>query len=540
MSNMTSSWRDPKPLVSMHDVGLRLWDGRTLEHIHWEIWSDQQWTVIGPNGCGKSTLMKALCGQVPVSAGKIAYHFGQNGASRDRREPSASPRDQIAYVAFDSQKMPLGHDGWFHQARWNSGVRQDTWSVQDLLSERHVNQINPYQVVEEHPDPSKYAVQRDRVVELLDIEALLERDIQQISTGERRKVLLARALLKSPQLLILDNPFTGLDAGFRDRLERIISHLMGGDMRIILVTNGRDEVPPGVTHVLLMDRRGFAAQGPKEAILRSLSSRQEAILGQLETPVSPAVLEPQAGVTVAQSQVLVRMENVSVSYDGVQILSEIDWTIRRGERWALLGPNGAGKTTLLSLILGDNPHAYANDVTLFGRRRGSGESIWDIKRQIGWVAPELHLYYPKDTICFDLVCSGFFDSIGCYYRCSTEQHKTAEVWLQRLGMLQYADRSFGELSEGEQRMILIVRALVKHPALLVLDEPCQGLDADNRDRVLQMVETIGNETDTTAIYVTHHGDALPSVITHVLRLDRGRIASRVKVDNMEKRRVSHG
>lgn len=537
---MTSSRRDPKPLVSMHDVALRLWDGRTLERIHWEIWSDQQWTVIGPNGCGKSTLMKALCGQVPVSAGRIAYNFEQNGAWQDRREQGASPRDQIAYVAFDSQKMPLGHEGWFHQARWNSGVRQDTWSVQEFLSERHVNQINPYQVVEEHLDPSRYAAQRDRVVELLGIEALLGRDIQQISNGERRKVLLARALLKSPQLLVLDNPFTGLDAGFRDRLEQIISRLMDGDMRIILVTNGREELPPGVTHVLLMEHGGGVVQGPKEAILRSLSSRQEAILDQLETSEPPAVLEPKAAVTVAQSRVLVRMKNVSVSYDGVQILSEIDWTIRKGERWALLGHNGAGKTTLLSLILGDNPHAYANDITLFGKRRGSGESIWDIKRRIGWVAPELHLYYPKDTNCFDLVCSGFFDSIGRYYRCSAEQHKTAELWLQRLGMRQHAERSFGELSEGEQRMVLIVRALVKHPALLVLDEPCQGLDADNRDRVLQMVETIGNETDTTAIYVTHHGDALPSVITHVLRLDRGRIVSKVKMDGMEKRRVSHG
>jgi molybdate transport system ATP-binding protein len=403
-----------------------------------------------------------------------------------------------------------------------------------------VKQLNPYQVVEGVPDPSKFAAQREEVVELLGIEALLEKDLQQISNGERRKVLLARALLKSPKLLILDNPFTGLDAGFRDRLERIIGHLIDGELRIILVTNGRDELPPGVTHVLLMNHHGVAAQGPKEAILRGLSGHQLVIPGLSERAELPALMEEQEGAAGEQSQVLVHMEKVSVSYNGAQILTEVDWTVRTGEHWALLGPNGAGKTTLLSLILGDNPHAYANDITLFGKRRGSGESIWDIKRQIGWVAPELHLYYPKNIPCLDLVCSGFFDSVGRYHKCSADQNKMAMGWLQRLRMQQCADRSFGGLSEGEQRMILIARALVKHPALLILDEPCQGLDAANRDRVLQAVETIGDHTGATIIYVTHQGDALPSIITHMLRLDRGRVAGRVEVDNTDNWRVSHG
>jgi molybdate transport system ATP-binding protein len=211
------------------------------------------------------------------------------------------------------------------------------------------------------------------------------------------------------------------------------------------------------------------------------------------------------------------------------VLDEINWTVRRGENWALLGPNGSGKTTLLSLILGDNPQAYANRITLFGRHRGSGESIWEIKERIGWVASELHLYYPGTVPCFDVVCSGFFDSVGLYRRCSDEQRKTASTWMDRLGIAGYADAMFGRISEGEQRMVLLARALVKHPWLLILDEPCQGLDRDNRERVLRTIDVVGSQIDTSVIYVTHRPDDVPNIITHVMRLDRGRIVDKASI-----------
>jgi molybdate transport system ATP-binding protein len=231
----------------------------------------------------------------------------------------------------------------------------------------------------------------------------------------------------------------------------------------------------------------------------------------------------------AARPVLVRMQDVNVSYDGTEILRGVDWTVCQGENWALLGPNGSGKTTLLSLILADNPQAYANEILLFGKRRGSGESIWEIKQRIGWVAPELHLYYPRRVSCLGIVCSGFFDSVGLYRQCSPAQREMAGAWMQRLGMSQYADVAFAALSEGEQRMVLVARALVKRPTLLILDEPCQGLDADNRDRVLQIVNAVGDHTDTNIIYVTHNADELPRVITHVIRLDRGRIVQKARM-----------
>jgi molybdate transport system ATP-binding protein len=543
MNEAASSYNGAKPFISLDNISLRTSGGEPSGRVCWEILSDQQWAVVGPNGSGKSSLMKAMYGQVPAAGGKIAYHFLQNGASQSRGWRGALPRDEIAYLSFDSQGIVLGHDNSFHQARWNSGVGQPTWSVSEILSERHVRRINPYQIVEEQPDPAEFKAQWAKVVEHLGLDALLTREVGQISNGERRKVLLARALLRSPQLLILDNPFSGLDAGFRSRLKEIISSLMVDEMRIILVMNDRDEIPPGITHILLLKDREVIAQGPRDLILKRFPGHW---VGEREQP-APSRLpvgeaqadqsradqsradrsrEPEDGVT--RGRVLVQMDNVSVSYDGIRILQGINWTVQEGENWALLGPNGAGKTTLLSLILGDNPHAYANKITLFGKRRGSGESIWDIKQQIGWIAPELHLYYPKNVACSDVVCSGFFSTIGRHRRCSAQQRETVAWWLQRLGLSQYAGLTLGELSEGEQRMILIARALVKSPRLLVLDEPCQGLDASNRDRVLRMVEVIGNTLETSIIYVTHHRDALPSVITHVLRLDEGKVVGREK------------
>jgi molybdate transport system ATP-binding protein len=220
------------------------------------------------------------------------------------------------------------------------------------------------------------------------------------------------------------------------------------------------------------------------------------------------------------------MSQVNVSYNGVRILRNVDWTVRRGEHWALLGANGAGKTTLLSLILGDHPQVYANDVRLFGQRRGSGESIWEIKQRIGWVAPELHLHYPRDVTGQQVVCSGFYDSIGLY-RCSTAREKReAQAWMSHLGLSGIRDKPFARLSEGQQRLVLLARALVKTPELLILDEPCQGLDAANRARVRQTIEAVGRQLDTSVVYVTHNPDELPRIITHVLRLERGRIAAR--------------
>jgi molybdate transport system ATP-binding protein len=522
-----------EPFISVNDISIRLYDRTVFEHTRWEILSDQHWAVIGPNGSGKSTLTKALCGQIPITKGEIVYHFARHSAHPTRSKRATWPQDHIAYVAFDTQETALEmrsrRGSSFHQARWNSGVSEETLSVSAHLSERRIKRLNPYAVIEERAGPATFQVHRDEVIERLEIGALLERSLIQLSNGERRKMFIAQALLRNPKLLILDNPFTGLDEHFRARLKNIIQRLVRDDMRVMLVTAGREEIPAGITHVLLVENSQVVVQGPKEEAWSTASARRIAHPGrsaELEFNLAGDTRVENRGT---KDQILVQMDGVNVSYNGVTVLTQVDWTVQRGENWALLGPNGSGKTTLLSLILGDNPQAYANNITLFGRRRGSGESIWEIKKHIGWVSSELHLYYPKAISCLDVVCSGFFDSVGLYRKCSPQQREIARLWMRQLDISEQVDVPFGKLSEGEQRMVLIARALVKHPPLLILDEPCQGLDAGNRDRVLQTIDALGNYLETSVIYVTHDPDELPRIITHVMRLDRGRVIDKARV-----------
>lgn len=519
---MQKSALNSRPFISVEDVSLRLYDRVLFEHTRWEIMDDQHWAVVGPNGSGKSTLMKALCGHLPVVKGRITYHFAANGGASGRPGIDARPHDRITYVAFDLQQKALSGAGQFYQSRWNSGAGGDALAVSEYLAEDRIWQRNPYQVGQAGTDPAAFRSLRGRVIRLLDVEALLGRQVRQLSDGERRKVFIARALLKEPRLLILDNPFTGLDQRFRARLREIVERLMEDDMRVMVVTAQPDEIPPGITHVLRVEHHQVVAQGARESVPGDRAS-PGVPAGPARAPALDVPPQRLEGPARPDSPLLVHMEGVSVSYGGARVLDDIHWSVRRGEHWALLGPNGAGKTTLLSLVLGDHPQAYANRVTLFGRRRGSGESIWEIKRHIGWVAPELHLYYPRQVSCRDVTCSGFFDSVGLYQQCSPRQRETARAWMQYLGVWQYAGLPFADLSEGEQRMVLMARALVKDPLLLVLDEPCQGLDAANRGRVLAAIDAAGSHLDTSVIYVTHETAELPAVITHVIRLEEGRI-----------------
>ena len=516
--------RFPSPtlLISLQDVALRLYDRVLFEHTTWEIRDDQAWAVIGPNGSGKSTLMRALCGHVPVVKGKITYHFSPGSQPDFGLGGSALPQACIAHVSFDAQRGALAGQSRYYQARWNSGISVDSLCVSDYLSQSQVEQINPFQVIDVSTDPGLFLDRRRRVVERLRIGGLLERNLIQLSSGEMRKVQMARALLRNPRLLILDNPFTGLDAGFRARLNGIIERIMEDGTRVIVVTAREQEVPPHVTHVLSVANDRVIAQGPREVVLGTGTAGASGgsawgtglrFTLPPERPAEQRVTDPA----------LVRMEKVNVSYGDAQVLSEIDWTVRKGEHWALLGANGSGKTTLLSLILADHPQGYASQIILFGRRRGSGESIWEIKQHIGWVASELHLYHPPGLSCLDVVCSGFYDSVGLYRLCSSRQRETAEAWMDDLGIQGYASRPFQELSQGEQRLVLVARALVKRPDLLLLDEPCQGLDARNRDRVLALIDSIGQHMDTSVVYVTHDTGDLPRIITRVLRLEEGRI-----------------
>ena len=221
-------------------------------------------------------------------------------------------------------------------------------------------------------------------------------------------------------------------------------------------------------------------------------------------------------------RIAVKMVKVNIKYGEKQILHDIDWEVKKGEGWNLSGPNGAGKSTLLSLITADNPQAYANEIYLFDKRRGSGESIWDIKRKIGFVSPELHLYFDYSATCFEVIASGLFDTIGLFHNLSIQQNNDVLFWIGLFQLEKLQSKRLSQISISEQRKTLLARAFIKTPPLLVLDEPCQGLDDDQTDYFKILVDQICKTFGTTLIWVSHYQNQIPDCVEHFLPLANGK------------------
>jgi molybdate transport system ATP-binding protein len=349
---------------------------------------------------------------------------------------------------------------------------------------------------------------------LFQIQPFWDRTLLSLSNGERQRVQLARALCRPLKLLILDDPFAGLDTAIRDQLHMLLQKLMTTSLRVLLITPRIDDLPPGITHVLRVERCQIIAAG-RRAELHGSRKKRARVIG----PISPIGAIRRNNCSTKATP-LVALRDVTVRYGSANILRNINWTILTGESWALLGPNGSGKTTLLSLILGDNPQAYMNDVEVFGRRRGTGESIWELKQQIGWVSPELHLHFNQSMTCFEVVASGFHQTIGVFEPPTALEQKTTRYWLKRFELIEFSHHPLFELSLGQQRMVLLARALVKQPKLLILDEPCQGLDKAHRKLFLRTLDGLLRGQTVTAIYVTHRPDESPRSIKRVLRLSK--------------------
>jgi molybdate transport system ATP-binding protein len=292
-------------------------------------------------------------------------------------------------------------------------------------------------------------------------------------------------------------------------------------LQLLLVSHRVEELLPQITHVLGLRGGRVLWRGPRRRALtpRNLRRLYGAAPPRAE-PEAPAARPEAARPAAAPSEVLVQMRDVRVRYGDKTVLEGLFWTMRRGERWCIRGPNGSGKSTLLALICGDHPQAYANDIRLFGEARGSGESIWDIKRRIGLLSTEFQIAYRRQASGLEVVVSGFHDSIGMYERSSPAEESSARALLEGLGLESLAERDFDALSGGQQRLLLLARAMVKAPELLVLDEPCQGLDPANRARILALIDRIGDGAEL--IYVSHHRDELPRCLTHLLELPAGK------------------
>ncbi|WP_261834186.1 ATP-binding cassette domain-containing protein [Vibrio ishigakensis] len=341
----------------------------------------------------------------------------------------------------------------------------------------------------------------EQVIQKTDLIALRDRPFRQLSTGETRRLMLARALVKKPKLLVLDEPYSGLDIAHRASLTKLLDEL-SSKMQLIVMTSREDEFPSAISHLALFDN----AQLSQTLSIQEWHDhplRQQAL--SLSESKSSDWLSLMEGENEQLSQEpLIKLTNAKVEYlDGI-IFKDFNWQMDQGQHWQIRGPNGCGKSTLLGLIVGDHPQCYANDIQIFGIKRGSGESIWDVKKRIGIVSSSLHLQYRVGCSVLEVLLSGYFDSIGLYEQPSKKQLLFAERWLEVLEMSHLAKTGFRQLDYGQQRLLLVARALIKRPQLLVLDEPYQGLDFISRKLVHAALEKISSANLSSLLYVTHY------------------------------------
>lgn len=455
--------------------------------------ADEHIAIVGPNGGGKSLLVDTLLGKYPLKEGSLEYDFSPSSTN--------TMYDNVKYIAF-RDTYGAADANYYYQQRWNAHDQDDAPEVGEMLGTCNDD------------------AWQQELFDLFRIRPMLDKKIILLSSGELRKFQLTKALLTSPRVLIMDNPFIGLDAPTREMLFSLLDRLTKlSTVQIVLVLSMLDDVPAFITHVVPVDNKTVHEKIPRELYLKNY---RDPLADSSFDALQQRVFDLPYTDGNYDSDEVVRLRKVSIRYGDRTILKELDWTVRRGEKWALSGENGAGKSTLLSLVCADNPQSYACDISLFGRKRGTGESIWEIKKHIGYVSPEMHRAYLKNLPAIEIVASGLHDSIGLYKRPQPSQMSVCETWMDLFGVAHWKDTPFLQLSSGEQRLVLLARAFVKDPELLILDEPLHGLDTYNRRRVKKIIEAFCRRRDKTLIMVTHYEAELPDVISNRIFLTRNR------------------
>ncbi len=477
-------------LIEIKDAVPRM-DFLAFSHpLNWTVKSGQHWAVIGPNGAGKTLLIDILTGKHALKSGEIIC--------KDEKETPQNTRKFIKFVAFRDIYTLTDTQNSYYQQRWNIGLdEEEIATVKDFL--------------DKEPDQEWIKT----LISAFAIEDLIEKKINLLSSGELRKFLIVRSLSSRPRVLIMDNPFIGLDANSRIVLNEVLEHLTQMEnLQIILLVSDTADIPPIITDILPIKNKTLFPAVSCSDFLSDEQLQKELFKSSINGTDFPHSQDETQKINFKNALVF---KNVTIKYGSRTILKDLSWQVKRGEKWALLGPNGSGKSTLLSLVAADNPQAYANDITLFDRKRGTGESIWDIKKHIGYISPEMHLYYLKNVSCLDVVGSGFFDTIGLYRKCNEEQEKIALQWMKIFGIENIKDTSFLNISTGEQRLVLLARVFVKNPDLLILDEPLHGLDMENKHQIKKIIENFCT-SNKALIYVTHYQEEIPDVVNQQLVL----------------------
>ncbi len=468
-------------MIGFKNIQVKKQGKLVLDIESWSIEKGDQWAIVGASGSGKTTLTEVIMHTVHFSG---SLTFGN-----DAKKVLVKQQHQF--------KNKSNLNEFYYQQRYQSTDNEDAQTVQETLE--------PYA---HHPRYSFY-------LDLLKVAPLLEKQLILLSNGENKRLQLLKALLLDPQFLILDQPFIGLDIATRATLNETLTNITQNEIQVLVITTP-EHLPSCITHVGVLYNGKFVEKGAKGAI--KFQSPTIKVSNDLWEHYSELV-KPIA----TEFSNAIKMDRVTIQYGNNTILKNVSWTVEAGSKWLLKGENGAGKSTLLSLITADNPQAYANRIELFDKKKGSGESIWDIKKKIGYVSPELHLHFPQVQSVREVIGSGLFDTIGLFRPLSDEQELLVTKWIKLFNLLENRLHLLQRLPLGKQRLTLLARALIKNPPLLVLDEPCQGMDHEQTQFFLSIIDTIAAHTSTTIIYVSHVLEQTPSCIERTAVIEKGEL-----------------
>ncbi|HRG38261.1 MAG TPA: ATP-binding cassette domain-containing protein [Bacteroidia bacterium] len=450
---------DKEVVLSLRNITVKHLQQLIFKNLTLQLKQGEHLAIVGASGSGKSALLETIKDTFHISNGEMTFPALEKIVKiRKEKDPYYSCQRLITQVASRHQFKNLSNIAEFYfQQRFNASDSEDVETVEQYLVNLEKTAGEGFWTFE-------------RVVSQFNLLPLKNKHLIKLSNGETKRLLIAAALIKNPMILLLDNPLAGLDVATRKDFNDVLKEIADTGISIIMTTSPT-EIPETITHVAILEK------GTLKDVIARENFNLKLFQPDMKRVMDKKLILELLGVGENEKfRRVVEMKNVTIQYGEKTILNNINWKINQGERWALLGPNGAGKSTLLSLINGDNPQAYANDIVLFDVKRGSGESIWDIKKKTGFVSPELFQYFPSESSCLHVVESGFSDSFGLFKKSDPVNAEQAKRWLQLFHLGEYAAKSFKHVSASTQRLCLLARALVKNPVLLILDEPFQGLD----------------------------------------------------------------